>query len=240
MPVTVDRKFLLEANGQTLVLSGEEMQAAKTETVITITCAGPKCQARNQRPEPFSVTWTEEEVAKDPLKLPDAFFGMIKLGVDPTKPQELVFCGPQCVRDYLQYSYMPPQPPRIALENAKKEQAGQLAELNPHLIAGDSEKMSPELARTILKNEKVLTEVLNDPQIEEKLAEEGLRVDHEAVSEAFQDARSALTFPSAGEYEVEFHTTQTPPVALPPNSGSVLRVVEPQPALCQADGDPGE
>jgi hypothetical protein len=55
MPVTVDKKFALDINGQTVILSQEELQKAKSETDVCVTCSGPRCQARHQYPEPFSI-----------------------------------------------------------------------------------------------------------------------------------------------------------------------------------------
>jgi len=109
MPVQVTRNFVIKAGDQTIVLSPEEIQKS-VETEITVTCSGPRCQARNARPEPFSITWKEEDAAKDPLALPDAFFTMLKIAPDPAKQAELVFCGRLCAIDFLQYEYVPPQP----------------------------------------------------------------------------------------------------------------------------------
>jgi len=70
---------------------------------------------------------------------------MLKITPDPTKQQEFVFCGRLCAIDYLQYSYVPPQPPRIALENAKREQEKELQELNLHLVSGKTEYHATEV-----------------------------------------------------------------------------------------------
>ena len=154
MPVTVNRNFVVKVGEQTIVLTPEEVQKS-VETEITVTCSGPRCQARHARPEPFSVKWKEEDAAKDPLALPDDFFTMLKLAPDPTKQQEFVFCGPQCVIDYLRYSYVPPQPPRIALENAKREQEKQLETLNPHLVQKTDNLPSPEDLDSVVREQEV-------------------------------------------------------------------------------------
>src|ERR1700758_1510025 len=134
MPVTVKREFVLTDNdGKTLVFSQKEVESLKSDTTITITCSGPRCQARNARPEPFTLSWNEEKLAQDPLSLADEFFKVLKLSVNTSPVTELIFCGPSCLRDYLTYTYMPPLSPREQNERAKQEQAKQLAELNPHL-----------------------------------------------------------------------------------------------------------
>lgn len=143
MPVQVNRSFVVKVGEQTIVLSPEEVQKS-VETEITVTCSGPRCQARNARTAPFSVTWKEEEAAKDPQALPDAFFTMLKIAPDPTKQEEFVFCGKSCAVDFLNYVYVPPQPPRIALENAKREHEKKLEELNPHLVQKTDILPSPE------------------------------------------------------------------------------------------------
>jgi len=154
MPVSVTRSYVVKAGDQTIVLSPEEIQKS-VETEVTVTCSGPRCQARNARSDPFSVTWKEEEAVKDPLSLPDGFFTMLKITPDPTKQQEFVFCGRLCAIDYLQYSYVPPQPPRIALENAKREQESKLAELNPHLVQKTDNLPSSEDLDSVAREQEI-------------------------------------------------------------------------------------
>lgn len=134
MPVEVKREYVLTDNtGKTYVFSHEEVEKIKADVTVTLTCSGPRCQARNARPEPFTITWNEQELAKNPESLPDEFFKIIKIALNTSPVTELVFCGPSCVRDFLQYSYTPPISPREKNLRAKQEQSEKLVEMNPHL-----------------------------------------------------------------------------------------------------------
>ena len=134
MPVKVDRSHVITGkDGQTFVFNDEEVKSHKINEEITLVCSGPRCAARAGKDSPFAITWRTEDVQNDPLKLPDSFYGLIKASFDTSKPNEEIFCSPSCLKDYVSYTYVPPTPPRVQIERAKKEQAEQLARINPHL-----------------------------------------------------------------------------------------------------------
>lgn len=155
MPVQVTRNFVIRSGDQTIVLSPEEIQKS-VETEVVITCASGKCAGRHGQESPVSVTFREEEVARDPLKLSDAFFGLLKVGINSQPPQEFVFCSKQCLKDWLTYEFTPVQPPRIARENAKREQAGKLVELNPHLVRKTDNLPSPEDLDAVAREQEIV------------------------------------------------------------------------------------
>jgi hypothetical protein len=135
MPVAVKRDYLVKSGENTYVFSQEELEKMTADTEITLTCSGPRCQARHARPQAFTLVWKEEELAKDPLKLPDEFFKVIKISINTSPATEFIFCGKECAKDWLTYEFVPPLSPREINERAKREQADQLAKLNPHLIS---------------------------------------------------------------------------------------------------------
>jgi|ERR1700733_8547135 len=130
MGVQVKRTYTITKDGQTHVFSSDEMQAATPDTNITIICAGPKCAQRAGKDSPATLTWNEEAIQKDASAIPDDFFRLLKLTIDPGSPKEFSFCGQQCCRDFLTYVYVPSKSPREQMP----EQAEKLAELNPHLV----------------------------------------------------------------------------------------------------------
>jgi hypothetical protein len=81
-----------------------------TETTFNVACDSPRCESRHGKK--FELCWIEEEAAKNPDAVPDSFFHLLKIGVDPVSPKEFVFCSPRCVKDWLDYAYVPPQSPR--------------------------------------------------------------------------------------------------------------------------------
>ena len=198
MGLTAAREITVRsADGSSLVVTATDK--IETATTFVVRCDGPRCGSRAVKGEPASVSWIEEKIAQG-NPMPDAFFSLVKLVVNPDKPQEYSFCGPQCARDYLQYTYVPPQPPRIALENAKREQAKELSELNPHL----------KTAKKIVDAAPTLRKAFADPQIVEGLEAMGQQVDYVTFED---DVRAAK---------------------------ELVQKTDESPALCQADGDPGE
>lgn len=136
MSVIVDRKFIVKANdGKQYLFSQEEIDGMTTETNILIQCDGPKCASRNGLDSPRQVFWNQEEVQQNADKMPDDFFRIFKIGINPGNPIEVPFCGPQCAKDYIQYSYTPPKSPRETAAQAKQELTDRLKELNPHLTS---------------------------------------------------------------------------------------------------------
>src|ERR1700721_400847 len=100
MGVQVKRTYTIKNDSwpDSFVFTQEEMQSAVTSTQIEITCAGPKCAQRAGKEPPATLTWNEEAIQKDASQIPDDFFRLLKLTVDPGSPKEFSFCGPSCVR----------------------------------------------------------------------------------------------------------------------------------------------
>ena len=108
MSLSVKREIVANVNGAKVVLAPEEL---KQETFLEFTCAGPRCASRNG--DAVRLSWIEEEVTKNVSLLPDKFFSIIKIQPDPIRPEDVEFvCGPQCAKDWLTYSYVPPKSSR--------------------------------------------------------------------------------------------------------------------------------
>lgn len=107
MGIEIKREVTVKTkDGQTIVLASDE--AASAQTFLTVTCDGPRCEARNGKRT--VVSWQEEEVQKNPEIMPEALVRFIKMVVQGTPdPLQLSFCGPQCGKDWLVYSYVPPK-----------------------------------------------------------------------------------------------------------------------------------
>jgi hypothetical protein len=140
MPVKIERTYKLSTNGgQTLYLSESEAQTLIVdETRAILTCDSSRCKARHAAENPQSITWVEEEVQKDPTKIPDNINTFVNFG------QGKVACSPQCVRDYFMYDHViPPSPKelRAKMDADKKKAAEELQALNPHLVQETKEAM---------------------------------------------------------------------------------------------------
>lgn len=164
-PVTVSTEYLYtDSSGKKWVFTQDEAAAIKPETTITLTCSGPRCQARNARPEPFTLTWVQEKLAQDPLSMPDSFFQVLKVGVNTSPATEYVFCGKECLRDWLTYSFIPPLSPRQQNERAKQEQTEKLAELNPYLVRKtDGLPSAEDLDKAVLEPIAGVTALVDGP-----------------------------------------------------------------------------
>ncbi len=126
MPIQVDQHFVLQTpQGQTLILSKAELEAAKMEADFTFQCSSRRCASRHSQDQPITFSWRME-----PGKVPDALFQTITIMVDPVEPKEFVFCGPACARDWLVYEYLPP----LAKPSLTSEQ---LAGLNSSEFTGN-------------------------------------------------------------------------------------------------------
>ena len=84
---------------------------SKTTTIVTVVCDGPHCASHNNG-APVTLTWKDEEVAENHEALPDAAARLIRVQFGMFAKQLHEFCGPRCLRDYLDYSYVPPLSPR--------------------------------------------------------------------------------------------------------------------------------
>ena len=109
MPVKVERTVIVtEASGTKIVLNANDR--LETETSCEFVCDGPRCAARQDKDAPTTFKWVEEEAKKTLDNLPDGFFRLIKLDTDPLDEKSgFLFCCPQCARDFLIYSYVPPK-----------------------------------------------------------------------------------------------------------------------------------
>jgi hypothetical protein len=130
------------ADGSVTVLS--ETDKLEQSNTFVVACDGPKCASRRNVDAPVEVRWVDTDI-KDGTDMPEGFFSLIKITVNPVDPKEYSFCGPNCARDYLQYTYRPSQSPKALLraeEEEKKKQAEELKTLNPHLVSGSREKLA--------------------------------------------------------------------------------------------------
>ena len=116
MPATVTNETTVRlADGQVLVLT--ENDKVEQSTQVTIFCDSPRCEARNQVTKSF--TYKPSDVAGDDFKLPigsDQFISLVLSVRSPSyngSPKN--FCGPQCIKDFLAYTYIAP-PPRTVSE----------------------------------------------------------------------------------------------------------------------------
>lgn len=134
MPVKINRTILVKSSDSTIALSEEELKKAATETAVTITCSSSRCASRHDADGPKSISWTEEAIASDVSKLPDDFFEFMSLRIHTTPVTEVAICGPQCLKDFMAYDFVPPKSVRKIIEEQKAKQAEQLKELNPHLV----------------------------------------------------------------------------------------------------------
>jgi hypothetical protein len=188
----------------------------ETTTTYRVLCDGPRCASRRGQDTPVEVSWVEEEVQKDPLAMPDAFYRLIKMTVDPQKPREISFCGPQCAKDFFTYAYTEATPPRIALENTKREQAKELAEMNP------------KVAKAILDAAPTIRMAFDKPSMQDKLAEEGYKPDRVKfetdVERAEEVVRKKDGLPSPEDLDVVAGEQEIAAIT----------------ASAQADGDPGD
>jgi hypothetical protein len=116
------REVIIEKSGNIIVLEGTEKVEA-LETQVKIICAGPRCAARHLRDTPVTIEFDEEKVKTNPTALPDDFARILKLTVNAFVPQEDAFCSPRCIKDFLDYTYVPPKSPREIAEQMKNNQA---------------------------------------------------------------------------------------------------------------------
>jgi len=93
--------------------------------IVTWSCDSPRCAARHGKTTEF--TWDEDAATKDIKSLPDQFFQILKVHFNPLNNDDAVaFCGPQCVKDWLTYSYQPPRTAKQILAEKKAKDAAQL------------------------------------------------------------------------------------------------------------------
>lgn len=122
--------------------------AHATETKVTIICDGPKCAERHKvnainggasEGFPTTIVFFTEKMKSDPFSVPDAFFRLIEMVVDPGSRGTVTFCSMGCAKDYLTYVYQVPESPREQREKQIRE-----AELDAKKKAAES---GPQLVR---------------------------------------------------------------------------------------------
>ena len=91
--------------------------AGELVEIIKVTCDGPRCASRNgDKPVNFMIN--KQAADKDPISnIPEEFvrgFDLAPFG-GPTK----WFCGPRCLKDFLDYAYVVPKTPRQLAAEAK-------------------------------------------------------------------------------------------------------------------------
>lgn len=122
MPVTISRNvYIKDKEGKVLILT--ETDQISEDTDISAVCDSSRCASRHDG-KTVEIAWNIEAVKAKPEALPDSFFRLLSLIVDPKTQGQKVFCSAGCVRDYLQYDYVAPLSPREeAILLANNEQA---------------------------------------------------------------------------------------------------------------------
>jgi hypothetical protein len=108
MPTTASQENTIKlSNGQILVLTPSDKLEQTTK--VTVVCDGPRCAARNNTESPKSFTYDPQAVAGDDYKLPEESDQFISLVISVRSPSykgvPLNMCGPQCIKDFLTYTY---------------------------------------------------------------------------------------------------------------------------------------
>lgn len=90
---------------------------AEQRTEVSLVCDSGKCATRRGVAEPTQVSWVEEEVKANADLVPAELFNFIKLVINMEGGQmrDLSFCCPSCLRDYMQYEYIPISKPKMQL-----------------------------------------------------------------------------------------------------------------------------
>lgn len=126
MPVTVTRTIsITDKEGNISILTESDQIAESTD--ILARCDSSRCASRHGNT--VEIVWNVEAIKEKSDALPDAFFRMISLILDPRNQTQKVFCSAGCARDFLQYDYVAPLSPR---EEAVLQATNQQAELAKH------------------------------------------------------------------------------------------------------------
>lgn len=146
MPVVIDRKITAKTKDGSVV-ELEANSVLDTDTTVTIVCAGPRCAVRHDTENPVTITFNEEQVKKDANALPDEYARLLQLVITPFSPEQLPFCGPSCLRDYLQYAYVEPKSPRELAQQLAKQAKDEPKQLElpftPEAVIGGTAKIIP-------------------------------------------------------------------------------------------------
>lgn len=127
MPVNITKSISIkDKDGHISILTETDQIAESTD--ISATCDSSRCASRHDG-KPVKVAWNIEEVKEKPDALPDNFFRLLSLVINPRSQEQRVFCSAGCARDFLQYEYVTPLSPR---EEAVLQATNQQAELAKH------------------------------------------------------------------------------------------------------------
>lgn len=129
MPVAITRTISIkDKDGNISILTATDQVAESTD--ISAKCDSSRCASRHDG-KPKEIAWNIEEVKEKPDALPDDFFRLLSLVINPRSQEQKVFCSAGCVRDFLQYDYVTPLSPREeAVLQANNEQV-ELAKRRP-------------------------------------------------------------------------------------------------------------
>jgi hypothetical protein len=127
MPVTVTKNVSIKDKEGNISILTETDQIAES-TDIDATCDSSRCDTRHNG-EVVKVAWNIEQVKEKAEALPDGFFRLIHLIIDPRNQVQKVFCSAGCARDFLLYEYFDPLSPR---EEAVLQANNAQAELEKH------------------------------------------------------------------------------------------------------------
>lgn len=127
MPVTVTKNVSIkDKEGHISILTETDQIAESTD--VEATCDSSRCANRHDG-KVVKVAWNIEQVKEKAEALPDVFFRLLHLIIDPRNQVQKVFCSSGCARDFLQYDYIEPLSPR---EEAVLQANNELAELAKH------------------------------------------------------------------------------------------------------------
>lgn len=127
MPVTITKTVSIKDKEGNISILTETDQIAES-TDISAICDSSRCASRHEG-KPAEIAWNIEAVKEKAEALPDSFFRLLSLVINPRSQEQKVFCSAGCVRDFLQYDYVAPLSPR---EEAVLQANNQQAELAKH------------------------------------------------------------------------------------------------------------
>jgi hypothetical protein len=127
MPVAISKTISIkDKDGKISILTETDQIAESTD--ISAKCDSSRCASRHDG-KTVEIAWNIEEIKEKAEALPDEFFRLLSLIINPRSQEQKVFCSAGCVRDFLQYDYVAPLSPR---EEAVLQATNQQAELAKH------------------------------------------------------------------------------------------------------------
>lgn len=119
----IDGGTLTLANGDKLMLTGEEMKTFLSSTKSTTVCDGPRCASRHGADSPVQYELDQELIRKDPAAMPDSFARFNKWLPYALEDTLVEFCGVRCLKDWIDYVYVEPLSPREKAARAENNSA---------------------------------------------------------------------------------------------------------------------